>query len=71
MAAITAGNSSGDAGNSVLNIISATYGAGRQRRDVTDRVRPNARDGRLSISVKNDALGGDPAPNVSKDLRVV
>ena len=28
------------------------------------------RDGRLSISVGNDTLGGDPAPNVRKDLSV-
>jgi len=65
------GNSSVDAGNGALNIVSATYGAGRQRRDVTDRVRSMVRGGRLSISVNNDALGGDPAPNVPKDLRVV
>ena len=65
------GNSSVDAGNGALNIVSATYGAGRQRRDVTDRIRSMVRGGRLSISVNNDALGGDPAPNVPKDLRVV
>jgi hypothetical protein len=65
------GNSSFDAGNGALNIVRATYGAGRQRRDVTDRVRSMVRGGRLSISVNNDVLGGDPAPNVQKDLRVV
>jgi hypothetical protein len=65
------GNSSVDAGNGALNIVSATYGAGQQRRDVTDRVRSMVRDRRLSISVNNDVLGGDPAPNVPKDLRVV
>src|SRR5215471_16545192 len=65
------GNPSFDAGNGALNIVSATYGAGRQRRDVTGRVRSMVRDGRLSIPVNNDVLGGDPAPNVPKDLRVV
>ena len=63
------GINDGDAYGS-LSIISATYGAGRQRRDVTDRVRSMVRDGRLSISVGNDSLGGDPAPNVRKDLSV-
>jgi len=53
-----------------LNIINATYGAGRQRRDVTDRVRSMVRDGRLYITVNNDILGGDPAPNVPKALWV-
>jgi hypothetical protein len=64
-------NPNADAGYGALNIVSATYGSGRQRRDVTDRVRSMVRDGRLSISVNNDVLGGDPAPNVPKDLRVV
>jgi hypothetical protein len=64
-------NPSVDVGSGALSIVSATYGAGRQRRDVTDRVRSMVRDGRLSMSVNNDALGGDPAPNVPKDLRVV
>src|SRR5215831_4698095 len=67
-AAITGGNSSIDAGNGALNIVRAMYGAGRQRRDVTDRVRPMVRHGRLSISVNNDVLGDDPASNVPKDL---
>jgi hypothetical protein len=53
-----------------LNIISATYGAGQQRRDVADRVRSMVRDGRLYITVSNDTLGGDPAPNVRKALWV-
>jgi hypothetical protein len=53
-----------------LNIISATYGAGKQRRDVTDRVRSMVRDGRLHITVNNDTLGGDPAPDVRKALWV-
>jgi hypothetical protein len=57
-------------GYSGLNIISASYGAGRQRRDVTDRVRSMVRDGRLAIRVDNDTLGGDPAPNVPKSLTV-
>jgi hypothetical protein len=60
----------GEASTGSLSVVSATYGAGRQRRDVTDRVRSMVRDGRLVITVNNDALGGDPAPNVAKDLRV-
>src|SRR5207244_12393165 len=43
-------------GVGALNRVSASYGAGRQRRDVTDRVRSMVRDGRLSIAVTNDAL---------------
>jgi hypothetical protein len=53
-----------------LNIISATYGEGKQRRDVTDRVRSMVRDGRLYINVSNDTLGGDPAPDIRKALWV-
>jgi len=53
-----------------LNIISATYGAGNQRRDVTDRVRAMVREGRLLMGVSNDILGGDPAPNTRKVLWV-
>jgi len=53
-----------------LNIISATYGVGKQRRDVTDRVRSMVRDGRLYITVNNDTLGGDPAPEIRKALWV-
>jgi hypothetical protein len=44
--------------------------AGRQRRDVTDRVRSLVRDGRLYITVGNDILGGDPAPNILKALSI-
>jgi hypothetical protein len=62
--------SGGDGEYTSLNIISATYGAGRQRRDVTDRVRSMVRDGRLYIPVSNDTLGGDPAPDVRKALWV-
>jgi hypothetical protein len=57
-------------GNGSLNIIGASYGAGRQRRDVTDRVRSMIRNGRLNIDVNNNTMGGDPAPNVAKELRI-
>jgi hypothetical protein len=53
-----------------LNIISATYGAGKQRRDVTDRVRSMIREGLLRITVNNDTMGGDPVHNVRKALWV-
>src|SRR5215471_4456972 len=44
----------GGGGYASLNIISARYGAGRQRRDVADRVRSMVRDGRLDITVSNN-----------------
>jgi hypothetical protein len=53
-----------------LNIINATYGAGRQHRDVTRRLQSLIREGRLAIVVDNAVLGGDPAPNVPKSLLV-
>jgi hypothetical protein len=49
-------------------VISASYGAHDQRRDVTSAVRSMVRDGRLSFRVSNDALGGDPAPDRRKEL---
>jgi len=53
-----------------LSIIRATYGAGRQRQDVTGRLQSLIRGGRLSINVDNAAMGGDPAPNTPKALFV-
>jgi len=53
-----------------LSIVRATYGAGRQRQDVTERLQSQIRGGRLSINVDNAVMGGDPAPNVPKELLV-
>jgi hypothetical protein len=53
-----------------LNIVRATYGAGRQRQDVTGRLQSLIRGGRLSTNVDNGVMGGDPAPNVPKELLV-
>jgi hypothetical protein len=53
-----------------LNIVRATYGAGRQRRDVTGRLQSMIRGGRLSVNVDNGVMGGDPALNVPKELLV-
>ena len=60
----------GGGGYDPLTIVNATYGSGRQRRDVTDRVRSMVRDGHISFTVNNDVLGGDPAPHISKELWV-
>ena len=57
-------------GRQSLSIIRATYGAGRQRQDVTDRLQSLVRRGRLSTTVDNNVMGGDPAPNVPKELLV-
>jgi hypothetical protein len=64
------GNGGGRPGIGGLSIVSATYGAGRQRRDVTGRLQSLIRDGRLSMTVDNAVLGGDPAPNLPKSLFV-
>ena len=53
-----------------VGIVSAQYGEGRDRIDVTARVRSFVRDGRISTRVTNDALGSDPAPGRSKILWV-
>lgn len=57
-------------GRASLGIVRATYGAGRQQRDVTARLQSQVQDGRISISVDNNVMGGDPAPNVPKELLV-
>jgi hypothetical protein len=38
--------------------------------NVTDRVRARLHDGLLEVHVNNDELGGDPTPNVPKQLTV-
>src|ERR1019366_2850150 len=57
----------------ILEIRSALYGAfslGKSGMvDVTDKVAPQVKDGRLRVKAAND-LGGDPAANVVKEMRV-
>jgi len=56
-----------------LEIRSALYGAfslGKSGMvDVTDKVAPLVKDGRLRVKASND-LGGDPASNIIKEMRV-
>jgi hypothetical protein len=54
-----------------LEILEATYGAGDRRRDVTGFVRSQVRGNSLQVLVSNEALGGDPAENQKKRLRVI
>jgi len=51
-------------------ILKAIYGAGAQTADVGPIVSRFVAAGKFVIDVSNDALGGDPAPNVSKQLVV-
>jgi hypothetical protein len=51
-------------------IVSADYGAGTEREDVTARVQSLVQDGSLNFRVTNSILGGDPAPNQSKELHI-
>jgi len=54
-----------------LEILEASYGAGDRRRDVTSLVRSQVRGNSLQILVSNAAMGGDPAENQRKRLRVI
>jgi hypothetical protein len=54
-----------------LEILEATYGAGDRRRDVTSLVRSQVRGNSLQVFVSNAAMGGDPAENQKKRLRVI
>jgi hypothetical protein len=54
-----------------LEILEATYGARDRRRDVTGFVRSQVRGNSLQVLVSNEALGGDPAENQKKRLRVI
>lgn len=60
------------AGQPQLAIQKALYQTadGETKADVTDRVKAMVRDGRLSLTVTNEALGGDPARGIPKQLRV-
>lgn len=54
-----------------LEILHATYGAEGRRADVTSVVRAAANGNQLQFAVSNGALGGDPAPGLHKNLRVI
>lgn len=52
-------------------IIEETASRGSTSRDVTDTVRSLMKNGKLAFAAKNDMLGGDPAPNQTKNLHLV
>ena len=54
-----------------LEILHATYGAEGRHADVTSIVRAAANGNQLQFAVSNGALGGDPAPGLHKNLRVI
>jgi len=54
-----------------LEILEASYGAGDRRRDVTNLVAAQVRGNSLQLLVSNAAMGGDPAENQKKRLRVI
>jgi hypothetical protein len=52
-------------------IVSATYGVGHRRADVTARVQSMVQNGGLNFRVNNDTMGvGDPAPGRVKELHI-
>jgi hypothetical protein len=51
-------------------MLSATYGSGDNRVDVTNRLQSLARAGNLNVRVSNQSMGVDPAPRQPKDLRI-
>jgi len=56
-----------------LEIIKAEYGAGDKMKDVSDIIRKQAKNYRiifLSNTSYNEALGGDPVPNIAKQLKI-
>ena len=54
-----------------LQITKALYGVDGHWQDVTAALRVKVRDGRIRVAATNEELGGDPAPNIRKSLRVV
>jgi hypothetical protein len=54
-----------------LEILEASYGAGDRRRNVTSLVAAQVRGNSLQLLVSNAAMGGDPAENQKKRLRVI
>jgi hypothetical protein len=53
-----------------LVINRALYGAGKKMHDITAPLNAEVRDGRLRLTVENGSMGGDPARNKPKTLRV-
>ncbi len=53
-----------------VSVVTAQYGEGRDRIDVTNRLRSMVRNGRLNTRVNNDSMGSDPAPGRPKILWV-
>jgi len=53
-----------------LQILRGVYGAYNRSVDVTNRLNSEIRGGRLNLRVTNDTMGGDPAPDQRKTLRV-
>jgi len=53
-----------------VRVIEASYGVPGKNRDVTDRVRRLVDRGRLSFTVNNENLGGDPVKGKVKRLDV-
>lgn len=53
-----------------LEILSATYGAGQNRANLTEKVRQMAATGSLRITANNALAGGDPAPDQPKELHI-
>ena len=54
-----------------IEIIRATYGAGRTQTDVTEKVRAAMVNGAIQLIVRGENLGGDPMPNTRKTLTVI
>jgi hypothetical protein len=58
-------------GFGTLQILRATYGAPGRETDVTSRVASRVQGDRLSMRVDNGSMGGDPATNQPKRLKVI
>ena len=62
-----------DLGNAKVEIVKATYGAGTTQKDVTEELKKHAA-GLPLITLPGDnyntVFGGDPAPGVTKQLKV-
>ena len=54
-----------------IEIVRATYGAGRTQVDVTEKVRAAMVNGAIQLTVRGENLGGDPVPNTPKTLTVI
>lgn len=56
--------------NTPWTIVRADYGTGNSWRDVTSQVQSLVRGDALNFTVNNQTLGGDPAPEKRKSLRL-